>query len=431
MRVSRKRTRHRPDEVARLMNQVEVLTARLEQLEAARQLEQNGDGQTRGPHTRRDLLKLAGAAAAGAAGSIVLRAVPAAATDGGSVLLGVSATNDAAHTTDLSPTTGSAPSPLFQATGQGVPTNTTVSPTASTTAPTSQSIPLIGAIGPGGVLPPIGSPPVNDYPGFAPIQGVGGVATVATSSGPSVVSEGVNGWGGGRTGIGVTGESDVGYGIAGGSGGIDIAALGNGRMLQLALVNKLLTSPPAGPPNYVPNDFEQARDANGVMYHSVLGGSWAPVQHGGLNVSFFTAVSTQQYRLAGSDGATFVDMDPSTLVLNITPIFDCIAIFTANSDLWTEVAGYNQNIGVFVSGGTYGSGQLIGWKESGGRSGTFSPNAAFLQAIASLSRGVSYVAKLRWKMNNAAPASIAIRAGAGLGPVFSPTRLSAHLIVNP
>src|SRR5437667_130040 len=111
-------------------------------------------------------------------------------------------------------------------------------------------------------------------PGFAPIQGVGGVTTIAVTGGTVQVSEGINGYGAGATGIGVTGESDVGYGIAGGSGGIDVAALGSGRVLQLALIDSLLTSPPSGPPNYTPNDFEQVRDGKGIIWVSKLGGGW-------------------------------------------------------------------------------------------------------------------------------------------------------------
>src|SRR2546428_7121208 len=263
------------DDVARLTAEVESLRARLETLEAGGRPDRNGTGAVHhaAPQSRREILKLAGAAAAGAAGSIVLGAVPAAATNTQPIVLGNQTTNDAATTTDIFPTTATAPAPLFQATGQGVTTTTTVPPTTSSTAPITQSIPLIGAIGPGGSLPPIGNPPVNDYPGYAPIQGVGGTATITTSTGPKVVSEGVNGYGSGATGIGITGESDVGYGLVGGSGGHDNAALGNGRVLQLALPNAMLTSAPKGPPNYTPNDFEQTRDGNGLVYVSLPGGA--------------------------------------------------------------------------------------------------------------------------------------------------------------
>jgi len=416
---SRRADRRAPDDVARLTQEVQALRARLESLESAQRPGENGsdNGHGNAPQSRRDVLKLAGAAAAGAAGSILLGSVQAAATNGQPVVLGNSSTNDASTTTNIFPTTNTAPSPLFQATGQ------------TTTAVASQSIPLIGAIGPGAPVP---SP---SYPGYAPIQGVGGLATL---SGGGVVSEGVNGWGSGATGIGVTGESDTGYGVIGASAGIDLAAYGHGRVLQLALFNRSLAAAPSGPPIYTPNEFEQVRDANGVLYLSVVGADkmapgagWMPVQAGGLNVGFFTAVSNQQYRLTASDGVNWVDMDASKLAFLITPLFNCYAIFTANADLWTAVANYNQDIGVFVSGGNYGSGQIVGWKESGGRSGTFSPNAAFLETVAPLERQKTYTVKLQWKTNQPSSSAVTIFAAAGLGPTFSPTRLSAQLIVNP
>jgi len=255
------------DEVAHLTETVEELRARIATLEAG-QAHTNGNGTGNGGgegHSRRDLLRLAGAAAVGAAGGVVLRAMPAAAATGSNAVMG--ATNDANTTTNFIPTLNTSPSPLVQSLGQGV-TPPTVAATASSTGPAFQSIPLIGAIGPGGTLPMIGAPAVADYPGFAPIQGVGGVATVSTSTGPVVVSEGINGFGSGSTGIGVSGDSDIGYGVVGGSGGIDIAALGTGRILQAPLPDGLLSSPPGGPPNYLPNDFELTRDQNGVVWIS-------------------------------------------------------------------------------------------------------------------------------------------------------------------
>jgi hypothetical protein len=274
MGASKKTISHAPDRIAQLTAQVEALTARLAAIEGTALPSTNGNGGHTEPQSRRDLLKLAGAAAAGAAGTILLRSTPAAALTGDPLTLGTSVGNDANSTTDVSPTAASAPSPLFQATGQGVAATTTVAPTASTSPPLLQSIPLIGAIGAGGALPQVGNPPTPDYPGFAPIQGIGGVTTIVVSGQNVQYSEGVNGYGAGATGIGVTGESDVGYGIAGGSGGIDIAALGSGRFLQLPLVDSLLSSPPAGPPNYTANDFEIVRDGNGVIWVSKAGGGW-------------------------------------------------------------------------------------------------------------------------------------------------------------
>src|SRR5947209_5614155 len=93
------------DQIARLTAQVEALTARLTALEAPAVSGSNGNGHEKTPQTRRDLLKLAGAAAAGAAGSIVLGSIPVAATDGDPITLGTSVGNDAATTTDIWPTT--------------------------------------------------------------------------------------------------------------------------------------------------------------------------------------------------------------------------------------------------------------------------------------------------------------------------------------
>src|SRR6266566_4878974 len=431
-----KTSTRRSDEVVALTAQVEALQARLEKLESPASANgsshpsANGGQGGGGNQTRRDLLKLAGAAVAGAAGTVVLGAVPAAATQGSALLMGTT-TNDAALTTTISPQATpvqTSPAPLFEALGQSVTGPTTVAPTASSRAPTSQSIPLIGAIGPGGSLPPIGNPPVIDYPGYAPIQGVGGVAIVPDNSvtppGTRMVSEGVNGFGAGSTGIGISGESDSGYGVVGGSGGIDIAAGGNGRILMSPPPDSLHASPPSGPPTYLPNDFEMVRDQNGLLYVSISNSKWLPVQFGGLNQSLFSAVSIAQYALTGSNGSTWKDMDATNLKLTITPSFDCVALLTANADLWTAVAGLNQDIGIAVNGA------IAGWKESGGFAGTFSPNAAFVQTVVAMAAGTLYTIKIQWKTNKAAAANATIFAGAGNGP-YSPTRLTAHLVVNP
>jgi hypothetical protein len=257
------------EQVARLSAEVHELKGQLQALRGGPPSNGNGH-QNDQPRSRRDVLRMAGVAAVGAAGALVVRGTTSAdALTGQPIVMGV--TNDSGVTTNLIPTTGTAPAPLFQSYGQGA----TTSPVAPLNG--TQSVPLIGAIGAGGSLPPIGNPPVNDYPGFAPIQGVGGIATIATPGGGSQqVSEGLNGFGFGDTGIGVTGESDTGYGLVGGSGGIDIAALGNGRLLQVVPVDALLSNPPAGPPNYVPNDFERVVDGNGVVWVSQQAPSGSP-----------------------------------------------------------------------------------------------------------------------------------------------------------
>jgi len=140
-----------------------------------------------------------------------------------------------------------------------------------------------------------------------------------------------------------------------------------------------------------------------------------------------TAVSTAQYRLDGSDGSTWVPIDPSHLSLTITPATTGTAILDANIDLWTANAGINQDVGIFVSANS-GPDTLVAWKESGGFAGTFSPNAAFVHDVMGVTQGVVYKVSLRWKANK--PASGAtIFAGAGpIGGAFSPSRLTARLV---
>jgi PQQ enzyme repeat len=143
--------------------------------------------------------------------------------------------------------------------------------------------------------------------------------------------------------------------------------------------------------------------------------------------SLSAAATTAQYNLPGSNGATWQDMDAANLVLNVTTAGATSAVISGNADLWTADAGINQDMGLWISGGAFGSGQLVAWKESGGNAGTFSPNAAYVQTAVSLAATTSYTIKLQWKSNIAATGKT-IYAAAGLGPVFSPTRLSAELV---
>jgi hypothetical protein len=143
-----------------------------------------------------------------------------------------------------------------------------------------------------------------------------------------------------------------------------------------------------------------------------------------------SAVSALQYTLKNSDGSTWQEIDPG-LRITCAPGSSQLALLTANSDLWTANAGFNQDIGIFVSDNG-GADQLLGWKESGGFAGTFSPNAAYVQAgnpsgngLFPMSSGHTYVFKLEWKTNKPASGST-IFAGAGpINGLFSPTSLMA------
>jgi len=157
-----------------------------------------------------------------------------------------------------------------------------------------------------------------------------------------------------------------------------------------------------------------------------IGGSYSPTS---LTVTLLasppaTAVSTQQYTLTGSDGATWQPMDSTGLRLIVNPAAPVTAQVVANADLWTWNAGFNQDIGVFVDG------VLVGWKESGGSAGTFSPNAATMVVPVPLASG-PHIIDLRWKTNKPDPGG-KISAGAGpIGGAFSPTSLHVTFPVPP
>jgi photosystem II stability/assembly factor-like uncharacterized protein len=175
-----------------------------------------------------------------------------------------------------------------------------------------------------------------------------------------------------------------------------------------------------------------AVDDQAVILHTSNGGTTWSEQNAmapPATPALITAVSTRQYQLTGSNGSNWTDIDPTHLTLGVTPTVDSLALVSANSDLWTANAGYNQDLGISVSGGVYPSlaGQPEAWKESGGFAGTFSPNAAFVQTVVPLSAGTTYSIRLQWKTNKADPGTIY----AGAGPVasqFSPSRLTAELI---
>lgn len=134
------------------------------------------------------------------------------------------------------------------------------------------------------------------------------------------------------------------------------------------------------------------------------------------------ATSTQQYFMNGSDGMTWQAMDPSNLSITFKPTASETAVFTANADLWTFDAGFNQDIGIAVNG------TVIAWKESGGFAGTFSPNAAAVQGSFAVVAGNTYTAQIVWKANKPMPSGDHIAAGAGHTGNFSQTTLEALLV---
>jgi hypothetical protein len=138
-----------------------------------------------------------------------------------------------------------------------------------------------------------------------------------------------------------------------------------------------------------------------------------------LLVNASQARSTQQYALAASNGTSWADMDAGRLSLQLTPPVSCPALVIANADLWTERSGVNQDLAINVNG------VIVVWKESGGSSGTFSPNAAWAETVIDLAAGTTATITLQWKTN--VPTGGTIHAGAGpIGAGYSPTVLTVQ-----
>jgi hypothetical protein len=254
--------------------------------------------------------------------------------------------------------------------------------------------------------------------------------------------------------IGIEGQSSDGFGVYGsstnthalygssinGAGVFGVGAYGGEFGGGLASLRLLLPGN-AGPPT-TSSHFagELSVDSGGVLWTCVTPGTpgtWVPLMHGnsndGSNNALLTKVSTQQYTLTSSDGTSWVNLDATNLSLTFTPEQNALAIISGNSDLWTSNAGYNQDLGISLSGGSYPStaGQPEAWKESGGFAGTNSPNAAFVQTVQQLVAFTAYTIKLQWKTNKSA-AGAKIWAGAGpIGGKFSPTRLTVLLVPSP
>jgi hypothetical protein len=177
-----------------------------------------------------------------------------------------------------------------------------------------------------------------------------------------------------------------------------------------------------------------ARPAGATIYAGAGGaGPYSPTSLSARLIptaNLSTSVITTQPTLVRNDGATWITLGTG-LPVTLTPSASSTAILGANADLWTASAGYNQDLGIFVSVNS-GPDSLVAWKESGGFAGTFSPNAAFVHTVYSMSGGSTYVFTLRWKTNRTDPGGI--YAGAGAGPQYSPTRLTAEVLpagVNP
>ena len=149
------------------------------------------------------------------------------------------------------------------------------------------------------------------------------------------------------------------------------------------------------------------------------------------NISVKDAVTTGQPQLAANNGVSWADMDSLKLSLSITTTTGCVALLTGNADLWTTRATYNQDIGIQVTASSAVTADRVGWKESGGFAGTYSPNAAFVQTMFPLAANTAYTARLQWKANKNAPGGTVIAGAGPIGTAFSPTRLTAIVYCVP
>jgi hypothetical protein len=190
----------------------------------------------------------------------------------------------------------------------------------------------------------------------------------------------------------------------------------------------------AGSSNVVKLRWKSNKATPGSIYAGAgpIGGQYSPTRLTAklipvTNGTESHAVSHAQGSLSGNDGSSWVDLDGGAVSTSFIPASAGMALLGGNADLFTGTTGINQDLGIWLSGGTYGSGRVVAWKESGGFAGTFSPNAAFVQTAQPVLAGVTYTVKLQWKANRPENGGT-IYAGAGAAAPYSPTGVTVQLL---
>jgi hypothetical protein len=258
-------------QVQRLTRMVEEMRSRLVTLEGSAPARQGQPSRS----SRRGFLRLGATAAAGAVGMIAAKAIPAAAADGNTLTIGSAANaNNMGETTTTFKGDGAAASPPAQ--GAPVPVLEVVARDFNSTA-------LNNALTP------------NDSFNAA-LQGLGAGSTLTAD----VNADGVDGWAGGKLAYGVYGLSDSGVGVTGEAiTGIGLYARGTGRLKLDPWSLSTAGDPTSNYGPLGPDDFEQLRDKNGVLYiHGVLGGS-------GVGNSQWRRVNTLRVDTASGSNAPF------------------------------------------------------------------------------------------------------------------------------
>lgn len=214
---------------------------------------------------------------------------------------------------------------------------------------------------------------------------------------------------------------------------------GSGRRHPTSALPPAWFEPTGGPdrPTRVP-DHRAVRLCGSRTGIALLAATWGALSvlvvammilHGGSiqasadvsNRSVWNASSTSQYSLAGNDGTSWVEIDSTNLSLSITPTVTSTALLTANAALFTNTAGYNQDLAIEVNGAT----PPVVWKEAGGYS-PFRPATVYDQAAYTMTAGQTYTVALYWK-TNVNEGTATIFDGAGSASPHSPTTLSAVL----
>ena len=206
------------ERVRDLSRTIDEMRSRMARLEG-----RGPDGTANKQSDRRGFLRLGAGAVLGALGWAAVRAVPTSAATGGNMTLGVANLAEAATTL-----------------------------TADGGTPPLQVLAVEAA----------GQTFAGTFSG--PLQGLG-------TSSDTVAFDGVDGWAGGSVGAGVHGVTDTGYGVIGESDqGIGLYAQTSGRIRQDGLFA-------SGLPGYLPNLYEQVRDADGILWIHNKAGDWRRV----------------------------------------------------------------------------------------------------------------------------------------------------------
>ena len=249
------RTNELEEQVQKLTGEVDEMRARMARLEGGEPAHPNGPA----PKSRRGFLKFGAGAVMGALGMAAAKVVPVAAATNGNFILG--AANAAGLPTTLAGDTtavAGGPNPVLKVSAVG--TNATL---------------LTAALPPGGLN--------------GAVQALGADGTTAGQF------EGIDAFATGATAWAVYGLTDGGTGVVGESNtGIGLYARRSGRIRQEGLAA-------AGNPSYLPNPFEQVRDANGVLYiHSLTGAGqarWRRVNTVRVDASDGTGAFFKPFRL--------------------------------------------------------------------------------------------------------------------------------------